>query len=60
MHKDIGLMLDSGKELNVPLPLTSLTRQMFQAAISTGHADEDICSTIKVLEGLAGVEVKRR
>jgi 3-hydroxyisobutyrate dehydrogenase-like beta-hydroxyacid dehydrogenase len=60
MHKDIGLMLDSAQELKVPLPLTALTRQMFQAAISTGHADEDICSTIKVLEGLAGVEVKRR
>jgi 3-hydroxyisobutyrate dehydrogenase-like beta-hydroxyacid dehydrogenase len=60
MHKDIGLMLDSAQALKVPLPLTALTRQMFQAAISTGHADEDICSTIKVLEGLAGVEVKRR
>src|SRR5215472_4138421 len=60
MHKDIGLMLDSAKELNVPLPLTALTRQLFQAAISTGHADEDICSTIKVLEGMAGVQVKRR
>jgi 3-hydroxyisobutyrate dehydrogenase-like beta-hydroxyacid dehydrogenase len=58
MHKDIGLMLDSGKELEVPLPLTALTRQMFQAAISTGHGEEDICATIKVLESLAGVEVK--
>lgn len=58
MHKDIGLMLDSAQELDVPLPLTALTRQMFQAAISTGHGEEDICSTIKVLEGLAGVEVK--
>lgn len=58
MHKDIGLMLDSGAELSVPLPLTALTRQMFQAAIATGHGDEDICSTIKVLEGLTGVEVK--
>jgi 3-hydroxyisobutyrate dehydrogenase/2-hydroxy-3-oxopropionate reductase len=58
MHKDIGLMLDSAAELDVPLPLTSLTRQMFQAAIATGHGDEDICSTIKVLEGLTGVEVK--
>lgn len=58
MHKDIGLMLDSAKELEVPVPLTSLTRQMFQAAISTGHGEEDICATIKVLEGLAGVEVK--
>jgi 3-hydroxyisobutyrate dehydrogenase-like beta-hydroxyacid dehydrogenase len=60
MHKDIGLMLDSAQALKVPLPLTALTRQVFQAAISTGHEDEDICSTIKVLEGLAGVEVKRR
>lgn len=60
MDKDIGLMLDSGRELKVPLPLTGLTRQMFQAAIAQGHGDEDICSTIKVLESIAGVEVKPR
>ncbi len=58
MHKDIGLMLESAAELSVPLPLTSLTRQMFQAAIAKGHGEEDICSTISVLEGIAGVEVK--
>jgi 3-hydroxyisobutyrate dehydrogenase-like beta-hydroxyacid dehydrogenase len=60
MHKDIGLMLESGKELGVPLLLTSLTHQLFQTAISAGHADEDFCSTIKVLEELVGVEVKSR
>ncbi len=60
MHKDIGLMLDSGNENNVPLPLTGLTQQMFRAAIAKGFGDEDICSTIKVLEGIVGVEVKRR
>lgn len=58
MHKDIGLMLDSGEELDVPLPLTALTRQMFQAAISKGHGEEDICSTINILEEYAGVQVK--
>jgi 3-hydroxyisobutyrate dehydrogenase-like beta-hydroxyacid dehydrogenase len=58
MHKDIGLMLESGEELGVPLFLTSVTRQMFQAAIATGHGEEDICSTIKVLEAVTGVEVK--
>ena len=58
MDKDIGLMLDSGKELGVPLILTGVTRQLFQTAIAAGHADEDICSTIKVLEDLVGVEVK--
>jgi len=58
MDKDIGLMLDSGKELGVPLFLTGLTRQLFQAAIAKGHENEDICSTIKVLEEMAGVEVQ--
>ena len=58
MDKDIGLMLDSGKELGVPLILTGVTRQLFQTAIAAGHADEDICSTIKILEDLVGVEVK--
>ena len=57
MDKDIGLMLERGQELGVPLLLTGLTRQLFQTAIAAGHGDEDICSTIKVLESLAGVEV---
>jgi 3-hydroxyisobutyrate dehydrogenase-like beta-hydroxyacid dehydrogenase len=60
MHKDIGLMLESGKELNVPLPLTSLTHQLFQAAISAGYGDEDFCAAIKPLEQFAGVEVKSK
>ena len=60
MHKDIGLMLDSANEMQVPLPLTALTHQMFQAAIAKGHGEEDICATIKVMEDLAGVEVKGR
>jgi 3-hydroxyisobutyrate dehydrogenase/2-hydroxy-3-oxopropionate reductase len=57
MFKDIGLMLERGQELGVPLVLTGLTRQLFRTAIAAGHGDEDICSTIKVLEKLAGVEV---
>ncbi len=59
MHKDIGLMLESAEELKVPLPLTAVTQQMFRAAIAQGYADDDMCSTIKVLEGIAGVEVKK-
>ena len=59
MHKDIGMALDTGKQLSVPLPVTGITHQMFQAAISRGLADDDFCSTIKVLEEMAGVEVKK-
>jgi 3-hydroxyisobutyrate dehydrogenase-like beta-hydroxyacid dehydrogenase len=57
MFKDIGLMLESGKDLGVPLYLTGLTRQLFQAAIAAGYGEEDMCSTIKVLEDLTGTTV---
>jgi len=56
-HKDVGLILESGKELGVPLLLTGVTQQLFQAAISAGHGDEDMCSTINVLEEFAGIRV---
>jgi len=58
MHKDIGLALDCAQDQGVPLPLTSLTRQMFQAAISEGYGELDMCSTIRVMERWAGIEVK--
>ncbi|HMD70780.1 MAG TPA: NAD(P)-dependent oxidoreductase [Bryobacteraceae bacterium] len=58
MHKDIGLMLESGKDLGVPLILTGVTQQLFQTAIAAGHGDEDFCSTINVLERLVGITTK--
>ncbi len=58
MHKDIGLALDSARAAGVPLPLTGITQQMFQAAIAKGYGDDDMCSTVRVLEEWAGVEVK--
>lgn len=57
MAKDIGMALDSAREKNVPLPLTAIAQQMFQAAIAEGYGDDDMCSTIKVLEDWAGVKV---
>ncbi len=58
MHKDVSMALDSGRELGVPMPLTAVTQQMFQAAMSMGYAEDDMASTIKVEEAWAGVEVR--
>ena len=58
MHKDIGL--DAGERSGAemfPCSLTGADPPAFQTAIAAGHGDEDICSTIKVLEELADVEV---
>lgn len=58
MHKDVGLMLDSGRDLNVPLPATALVHQLLGASIASGRGDEDFCAAIKLFEEWAKVEVK--
>jgi 3-hydroxyisobutyrate dehydrogenase/2-hydroxy-3-oxopropionate reductase len=60
MAKDVGMALDSARSRNVPLPLTGITQQIFQAAIAEGYGDDDMCSTIKVLEDWAGVKVSQQ
>lgn len=58
MHKDISLALEAAQELDVPLPLTGLTQQMFRAAIAMGYGDDDMCSTVRVVEQWAHTEVR--
>jgi 3-hydroxyisobutyrate dehydrogenase-like beta-hydroxyacid dehydrogenase len=58
LEKDMQLMLDSAAELNVPVPLTALSRQMYRAAIAKGFGEDDICGSIRLLEDLANCEVR--
>ncbi len=60
MHKDVTLALESAKELGVPLPATALTQQMLQANMSSGRAEDDFCSVIRVLEDWTGTQVKKQ
>jgi 3-hydroxyisobutyrate dehydrogenase-like beta-hydroxyacid dehydrogenase len=57
LEKDMELMLESAAELNVPAPLTSLSRQLYRAAIAKGYGEEDICGSIRVLEEIAACRV---
>ena len=58
LSKDIRLAIDLASELGVPIPLTSLTQQLYQSAMAKGYGEDDICGSIRVLEELAGCEVK--
>ena len=60
MLKDVGLALESAKGMDLPLPNTALTEQMFRAAVAKGWGEDDFCSTIRVLEEWAKVEVKKQ
>jgi 3-hydroxyisobutyrate dehydrogenase/2-hydroxy-3-oxopropionate reductase len=60
LEKDMALMLESAAEHNVPAPVTALSREMLRAAIAEGYGDEDIIGSVRVLEKMAGVEVKAK
>ena len=59
MHKDLHLVLNAGYTQGVPLPVVAAVEELFAMSKAHGEGEEDFCSVIKVLEDLAGVEVRR-
>src|SRR5207244_12575886 len=60
LHKDLGLALDLAAENTVPATMIALTRQMYEMARAEGYGREDYTSLLKVLEQMAGVEVRNQ
>lgn len=57
MYKDLGISVDLARETGVPLFATAAAFQLFQSGISK-FPDEDNWTCVKVLEDIAGTEVK--
>jgi 3-hydroxyisobutyrate dehydrogenase-like beta-hydroxyacid dehydrogenase len=53
--KDFALMLEEGKRLGMPLPLTSVAHQLCTATSAAGRGGEDLAAVITTLEYLAGI-----
>jgi 2-hydroxy-3-oxopropionate reductase len=53
--KDFKLMLEEGRRLGVPLPLTSVTQQLVTATAVAGRGEEDLAAIVTTLEQLAGL-----
>ncbi len=58
LHKDLGLALELAAEDATPTPITALARQLYEMARAAGSGREDYTSVMKVLERMAGVEVR--
>lgn len=56
-YKDLELAIETGKSQNVPMPLTTLSQQVFEMARAQGLGREDISAVIKVWEKMIGTEV---
>lgn len=56
--KDLGLALEAGHELSVPLPHSALAMQQYEACRAAGYARRYYPILVTLLEQLAGVEVR--
>ena len=59
MHKDVGFALQMARDLDVPVPASSVTEQMLRATVAKGWGDDDFCSAIRVLEDWTGSVIKK-
>lgn len=58
LRKDLDLGLSAGKELGVPMPLASITRDMVQTLIGHGYADQDFATLLMLGAKASGIELK--
>jgi 3-hydroxyisobutyrate dehydrogenase-like beta-hydroxyacid dehydrogenase len=57
LRKDLGAALDAAKQMNLGLPATGLSSQLFAAASGAGHGGEDYSAVSAIYEELAGVRI---
>jgi 3-hydroxyisobutyrate dehydrogenase len=58
LRKDIDLGLAAGRNLGVPMPLTSIARDMVQTLIGNGYTDEDFSALLLLQAQASGAELK--
>ena len=51
--KDLNIIMESSREFGVPLPLTAITTQLYQAMLQNGMQDLDNSAVIGIIERLA-------
>jgi 2-hydroxy-3-oxopropionate reductase len=56
-RKDLNIAMDAGKTTGVPLPVTALVQQLFEALDVAGRGDLDHSSLITIYEDLAHFQI---
>jgi len=54
--KDFDIALDTGKALDVPMPITSLARQFFGAMKARGKGELDFFGLVTLMEEMGGIK----
>lgn len=56
-HKDLGIVLDTGRAYGAPQPLSALVMQLFTAMLEQGNAELDNSAIVSVYETLANIQL---
>jgi 3-hydroxyisobutyrate dehydrogenase-like beta-hydroxyacid dehydrogenase len=56
LHKDLGLLLETGHALGVPLAATASIHALYTAARARGYGDSDSIAILRLLREFAGAE----
>lgn len=57
-HKDLGIVLDTGRAYGIPQPLTALVMQLYTSMLELGYRDLDNSAVIAVYEALTGIQLE--
>ena len=58
LRKDIDLGLSAARELNVPMPLASITRDVVQTLIGNGYTDQDFSTLLLLAAKASGIALE--
>ena len=58
LRKDLDLGLEAGRKFEVPMPLTSLTRDLLQQMIGHGMTEQDFSTLLLMQAKAAGIELQ--
>ena len=58
LRKDLDLGLEAGRHFEVPMPLTSLTRDLLQTMIGHGMTEEDFATLMVMQAKASGIDLK--
>ena len=57
-YKDLGLIMEAARSLQVPLPTTAIVQELFAALRAKGRGGLDHSAVITLIEDLAGVQAR--
>jgi 3-hydroxyisobutyrate dehydrogenase len=58
LRKDLDLGLDAGRQFGVPMPLTSITRELLQQMIGQGMTEQDFSTLLLMQAKNSGLDIK--